>query len=150
MLPFIWHCSWQEQGGLSLGKARHCLSRLPRRTRNEKWEEEMKKEETLACDHPHGMDKHLPVASAGRSSFPYLQHMVEKGYIVMFFAGACSSQSCLEMFSWLSSIWGWSRGVKFSMLGVCFAVRKKKSSLVTRYFERCLPQKVHFHNLSYF
>lgn len=44
----------------------------------------MKKEETLACDHPHGMDKHLPVASAGRSSFPYLQHIVEKGYIVMF------------------------------------------------------------------
>lgn len=64
------------------------------------------------------------------------------------------SQSHLEMFSWLPRIWGWSGGVKFSMLGVCFAIRKKKSSrLVTPgaiYFKTCLLHEVHFHSLSYF
>lgn len=129
MLPFIWHCSWQEQGGLSPGKARHCLSCLPRRTRNEKWEEEMKKEETLACEHPHGDGQTPPCSFCWEKQLSLSAAYRREGIHSDVFAGAVcsfSSQSCLEMFSWLPSIWGWSRGVKFSMLGVCFAVRKKK------------------------
>lgn len=74
-----------------------------------------------------GTDTHLPTACPGGSSLPYVQRMVAKGYIVMSLQALyVLSQSHLEMFSWLPRIWGWSGGVKFSMLGVCFAIRKKK------------------------
>lgn len=101
VLPFSQHCFWQEQGALSVGKARHCLSCLPRRARNEKWEEEMEKEETLACERAHG-DRHTPPLNSSwrkQHSLSAVYHRERIHSNVQ--AGTVCYQLCLDTFSWL-------------------------------------------------
>lgn len=126
VLPFSQHCFWQEQGALSVGKARHCLSCLPRRARNEKWEE-MKEEETLACERAHG-DRHAPPLNSSWGK----QHSLSAAYgRERIHSNVRAGTVC----SFICHIWTHSadfpgceddlEGFKFSMLGVCFAIKKK-------------------------
>lgn len=127
MLPFSQHCFWQEQGAFSVGKARHCLSCLPRRTRNKKREEEMKKEETLACERAHG-DRHTPPLKSSWGK----QHSLSAAYHR---ESMHSNVPVGTVCSFLSHIWRFPadfprcgddlEGFKVSMLGVCFSVKKK-------------------------
>lgn len=154
-LPFIRHCFWQEQGGLSPGKARHCLSCLPRRTRNEKWEEEMKKEETPARECARG-DGHIPPHSLSWGKQPSLSAAYHReGYIAMFLRA-------LYVLSLLSHLWRCSadfRGFGDDLEGLSFqccesAKRKKKiikfGDSWCYIFQDVPPHEVHFHSLSYF
>lgn len=110
-----------------MGKARHCLSCLPRRTRNKKREEEMKKEETLACERAHG-DRHTPPLKSSWGK----QHSLSAAYRR---ESMHSNVPVGTVCSFLSHIWRFPadfprcgddlEGFKVSMLGVCFSVKKK-------------------------
>lgn len=115
----------------------------------------MEKKEALACERGHG-DRHTPPLSSSWGQ----QHSLSAAYCrERIHSNVHAGTVCY----FISQVWTRSadfpgcgdglEGIMFSMLGVCFVIKKKKSSFVIPgavYFKVHLPHKVHFHSAGSF
>lgn len=134
-------------------------------------EQEMKNENSgnsgmgvwvCGCGWPH-TDPRLPSGEAVLliCSYNNKEFLLNKEWArslwTVFLAGAVRSFSVVSgNVQVTSQVFGWSRLVKFSMLGLCFAIEnktKQSKSFMTpsaKYFETCPSYRACFCNLSYF